>query len=204
MSNAPAPNGPDQGTNPARSVAVVGVISIVLLTVGLVLIAVALASNAQTAGPSVVVVRDLLIIVMALELIVIGTATVVLLVQVARFINLLTNEVQPLITSATDTVNAVRGTALFVSKHVTEPIISTAGTMQGVSKVLSDVEVIRKAAGVVMQAAVSGTPTGARSGTGSDGTAAGLEEVQPQPEQTDKSESTEGKDKSSAPIRDNF
>jgi len=180
-------------------------LSVVLLTAGLVLIAIALASNAQTAGPSVVVVRDLLIIVMALELIVIGTAIVVLLIQAARLVNLLTNEVQPLINSATDTVNTVRGTAQFISRHVTGPIISTAGTVGGISKVVSDVEVIRKAAGILLQAAVSGTPLGGRTGDSHpDGTVGGERPAVDVNSETDREARSEDGASSTSSIRDNF
>jgi hypothetical protein len=133
------------------------------MTVGLVLIAVALAANAETAGPGVRVVRDLLIIVMALELVVIGAAITVLLVQVARFINLVNNELQPLVTSASDTINAIRGTAIFISKNLTEPIINIQGTLKGLAKAAKDVETIQKAAGIFASAAAASSPTGAHS-----------------------------------------
>jgi hypothetical protein len=113
MSETPASDVPPEGSHQARNAVVAIIVVILLLTAGLVAIAAVLAAHADTAGPSVRVIRDLLIIVMALEMVVIGAAFVVLLVQVARFINLINNELQPLITATSDTVNTVRGTAVF-------------------------------------------------------------------------------------------
>ncbi len=161
MSDAPAPDTQTDKRPQARNAVIIAAIAIVLMTVGLVLIAVALAANAETAGPGVRVVRDLLIIVMALELVVIGAAITVLLVQVARFINLVNNELQPLVTSASDTINAIRGTAIFISKNLTEPIINIQGTLKGLARAAKDVETIQKAAGIFASAAAASSPTGA-------------------------------------------
>lgn len=156
MSEMPASDVQPEGSHQARNALVAVVVVILLLTAGLVVIAAVLAAHAETAGPSVRVIRDLLIIVMALEMVVIGAAFVVLLVQVARFINLINNELQPLITATSDTVNTVRGTAIFLSKNLAEPIIAANGALRGVARVIGDADAIRKAAGIVA-AAVAAT-----------------------------------------------
>lgn len=159
MNNLPQESTPQDGDSQVRNGLIAFVVVLALITIGLALLAWALANSAETAAASIVVVRDLVIIILAAEFIVIATAVTVLIIQIARLVNLLTNEVRPIIDSATDTVNTVRGTAEFVSRHVTDPVIKTAGALGGVSKILSDVEVLRKAAGFVMQAAASSTPT---------------------------------------------
>ncbi len=67
--------------------------------------------------------RDVFIIFMALESLIIGIALVVLIVQLATLINLLQNEIRPIINSTSETVNTLKGTAKFVSNNLTEPII---------------------------------------------------------------------------------
>ena len=67
--------------------------------------------------------RDVFIIFMALESLVIGIALVVLIVQLSSLINLLQNEVRPIIHSTNDTVNTIKGTARFVSDNLAEPVI---------------------------------------------------------------------------------
>ncbi|NJC95614.1 MAG: hypothetical protein FIB03_04625 [Anaerolineae bacterium] len=58
-------------------------------------------------------IRDIFIIVVALESLVIGVALIVLVVQLASLINLLQNEVKPILNATTDTVNTLRGAAEF-------------------------------------------------------------------------------------------
>ncbi len=140
---------------PAQSILIGAILGVVLLTVALVVGAVLLAINAESTAPAVKVVRDLLIIALALELLVIGIAFVVFLVQVARFINLMNNEIQPLITTTSDTLNTMRGTAAFLSKNLVEPVIAANAALRGMAKAMKDVEAIRKAAGIAMSAAMA-------------------------------------------------
>jgi hypothetical protein len=138
-------------------------VAILLITLGLLAIAVVLAGNAQTTAPGVQVIRDLLIIVVTLEVIVVGAAFIVFLIQVARLVNLISNEVEPLIEATSDTVNTVRGTAVFLSKNLVEPVVSMNSTLRGLAKVAGDVDALRKAAGVAVQVANAVSPTSATS-----------------------------------------
>ncbi len=67
--------------------------------------------------------RDVFIIFMALESLIIGIALVVLIVQLSTLINLLQNEIRPIINSTNETVNTIKGTTRFVSDNLTEPVI---------------------------------------------------------------------------------
>lgn len=67
--------------------------------------------------------RDVFIIFMALESLIMGIALVVLIVQLSTLINLLQNEVRPIINSTSETVNTIKGTARFVSDNLAEPVI---------------------------------------------------------------------------------
>ncbi len=160
MSDALSLNEQSDNQNQASGFAIGAGIGILVLTIILVVAAVLLAANAETTAPAVEVVRDVLIIVMALELAVIGVALVVFLVQLARFVNLMNNEVRPILASATDTVNAVRGTALFMNKHVTAPVMAVVSTLGGFGKIMRDADAIRKAAGIAVTTAVANWPTG--------------------------------------------
>jgi sorbitol-specific phosphotransferase system component IIBC len=68
-------------------------------------------------------IRDVFIIFMALESIIIGAALVILIVQLATLINLLQNEIKPILNSTNETVNTVRGTVTFLSDNLAEPVI---------------------------------------------------------------------------------
>jgi len=67
--------------------------------------------------------RDVFIIFMALTSLVLGVALVVLIIQMAVLINLLQNEIRPILDSTTETVNTLKGTTQFISKNLTEPVI---------------------------------------------------------------------------------
>lgn len=154
---------PDTDAASNRSIIVVAVIFLVL-TASLVAVAVFLALNPLTTGPSVRVVRDLMILVMALELVVVGVAVTVFLIQAARLINLVNNELQPLIDSTSDTINAVRGTAMFLSKNLADPVIQANSLLRGIGKIAGDVDAIRTAAGVISSAIATSGPAGVSPG----------------------------------------
>jgi len=67
--------------------------------------------------------RDVFIIFMALSSLVLGIALVVLIIQLAVLINLLQNEIRPILDSTTETVNTLKGTTQFISNNLTEPVI---------------------------------------------------------------------------------
>lgn len=81
-------------------------------------------------------IRDIFIIVVALESLVIGVALIVLVVQLASLINLLQNEVKPILKATTDTVNNLRGTAEFLGENVVEPVIKLNGYLAGLYRML--------------------------------------------------------------------
>lgn len=96
---------------------IVGVVIILALLIGSIIFLL-------TTQPSTTAkVRDVFIIFMALEFLVIGMALIILIVQVAKLINLLQNEVKPILASTNETANMLRGTTQFLSDHVVEPVI---------------------------------------------------------------------------------
>lgn len=68
-------------------------------------------------------IRDIFIIFMALTSLVLGIALVVLIAQLAMLINLLQNEIRPILDSTTEAVNTLKGTTRFLSNNLTEPVI---------------------------------------------------------------------------------
>ena len=89
-------------------------------------------------------IRDVFIIVVALESLVIGVALVVLVVQLASLINLLQNEVRPILKATNDTVNNLRGTAEFLGENVVEPVIKLNSYLAGLNRMLELMGVKKK------------------------------------------------------------
>jgi membrane protein implicated in regulation of membrane protease activity len=88
-------------------------------------------------------VRDVFIIVLALEFLVIGVSLVVLIIQLASLINLLENEVKPILKSTTETVNTLKGTTDFLSENLVDPVIKLNGTLAGLKKLLDLIKIAR-------------------------------------------------------------
>lgn len=81
-------------------------------------------------------IRDVFIIVVALETLVIGVALIVLVIQLASLINLLQNEVRPILNATSETVNTLRGTAEFLGENVVEPVIKLNGYLAAMKRML--------------------------------------------------------------------
>ena len=81
-------------------------------------------------------IRDVFIIFLALESLVIGVALVVLAVQLATLINLLQNEVRPMLESANETLNTLRGTTIFLSENLVEPVMKLNEYLASLRRVL--------------------------------------------------------------------
>jgi hypothetical protein len=104
------------------------VVIVVLLIVGIVFLA-------TTDDLTIVTrVRDIFIIFMALESLLIGAVLIILVVQLAILTNLIQNEIKPILDSTNETVNTLKGTTVFISKNITEPIIALNTSLAGFKK----------------------------------------------------------------------
>ncbi len=69
--------------------------------------------------------RDLAIIVLAMQALVVNILLGVLIWQVWRMVKLLNTEVKPILEDTQETIGTLRGTATFVSDNVVDPVMST-------------------------------------------------------------------------------
>lgn len=90
------------------------------------------------------ILRDFFIIVLALQGILISVALVILVLQVSTLINLLTNEVKPIIDETRETITTIRGTAEFMSKNVTSPVIRASSALAGARALLGEITLLRR------------------------------------------------------------
>jgi len=107
---------------------------IALVTVGL------LKQDSETTSK----IADVFIIFMGLEFLVIGLVLVILIIQLARLINLLQNEIKPIVESTNETVSTLRGTTQFLSDNLSEPVIRLNEYLAGVSEFFKIVRPKRK------------------------------------------------------------
>ena len=81
-------------------------------------------------------VRDIAIIALALESIIIGILLILLLWQVRGLTRLLQEELKPILDSARETVGTVRGTTSLVSETIVSPAVKIGSFAAGVRRVL--------------------------------------------------------------------
>ncbi len=83
------------------------------------------------------IARDVAIIILALESIVIGVLLAVLVIQVIRLVKLLREEVLPILNSTQETVGTVRGTATFMTDHLVQPVVKVSSYAAGARQAVS-------------------------------------------------------------------
>ena len=108
------------------SMAGIGGVMGVCLVLFLIAVGIGLLSGSSTATADFVsIARDLLLILMVLQGMLIGIGLLVVIFQLAALLNVLQSEIDPVMDSARETATTVKGTAQFISRHVTEPVIKT-------------------------------------------------------------------------------
>jgi hypothetical protein len=127
--------------SPNQRLTIVGaVIGVVILLAAIVAFIVYLANP----GTPTDKIRDIFIIFMALEFLLLGLALVILIVQLATLINLLQNEVKPILDSTNETANTLRGTAIFLSDNLVDPVIKLNEYLAGVRRMMNLINIARK------------------------------------------------------------
>jgi len=121
----------EQDKQMKRTMTIAGIGAVILL----ILLSVAIYFLLQPATPTDKI-RDVFIIVVALESLVIGVALIVLVTQLASLINLLQNEVRPILKATSETVNNLRGTAEFLGENVVEPVVKLNSYLAGLTRML--------------------------------------------------------------------
>ena len=110
----------------------------VIALVAILLVAIiGFAVFALTLNPAVTTnIRDIFIIFLAFESVIIGAALVILVIQVSKLINLLNNEVRPMLEATNETINHLRGTTKFLGENLVEPVVKLNSYMAGFQKLL--------------------------------------------------------------------
>ncbi len=118
------------------------------------------------------IVRDIAIILVALEILIMNVLLLVLIWQVWRLVKMIGVEIKPVIEDGQETVGTVKGSAEFVSSSIISPLITTSSRVAGIWR---SVNVIRSELKSSMGEI---TPTGRRS------TSADTDSTQSAPEST--------------------
>jgi len=115
-------------------------------------------------------IRDIAIIVIALETVILNALLIVLIWQIWRLVRMLRDEIRPILEDARETVDTVKGTATFVSEEVVSPVIQAGSRLAGFRRT---VQVLRSEAQASLETLawlqwlVQGPGKGKRSSNGS-------------------------------------
>jgi len=88
-------------------------------------------------------IRDIFIIFMALESLILMFTLVILIIQMSVLINLLQNEIRPILQSTNETVSTLRGTANFLSDNIAEPVIKANEYFAGFQQLVALIGIAR-------------------------------------------------------------
>ena len=84
--------------------------------------------------------RDIAIILLALETIIIGVILLLLLWQVRLLVILLRDEVKPILKDAQETTKTVQSTTRFVGKRVAKPAVGAISFMSGLKSAVKSLK----------------------------------------------------------------
>jgi len=114
----------------------IGIVVAVVLVIALLATALVFLLSPRTDAEYVARIRDVFIIFMALESLLIGFVLILLIIQVARLTNLLQNEIKPILDSTNETVSTLRGTTAFLSDNLIEPVMKLNEYLAGLQQLL--------------------------------------------------------------------
>ena len=127
-------NPPESDQESKRAAIIIGLVVFLILAGIIAALVVLLHPNTDAAY--VARLRDVFIIIMAFESVLIGAVLVLLIFQLARLTNLLQHEIKPILDSTNETVSTLRGTTTFISDNISEPIIKLNEFLAGFSKLI--------------------------------------------------------------------
>jgi membrane protein implicated in regulation of membrane protease activity len=120
------------GQRPSGVWVVLAVVLLLALMVGLVFAVVAMVRHPDQTET----IRDIVIIMMAVESLLIGIVLIALIVQLARLTAMLQNEVKPILDSTNETVSTLRGTTTFLSDKLVKPVVRVNSTVAALRRAI--------------------------------------------------------------------
>jgi hypothetical protein len=122
-----------------RGIIVGASLLIIVLIAGIVLAVIAMVNHPDQTET----IRDIVIVFMAVESLLIGLTLILLIIQLARLTALLQNEIKPILDSTNDTVNTLRGTTQFLSRNLVDPVMKVNSTASAIRKALGLMKIDR-------------------------------------------------------------
>jgi hypothetical protein len=122
-----------------RGIVIGASLLLIVLIAGIVLAVIAMVNHPNQTET----IRDIVIIFMAVESLLIGLTLVLLIIQLARLTALLQNEIKPILDSTNETVNTLRGTTQFLSNNLVKPVMKANSTANAIRQALGLIKIGR-------------------------------------------------------------
>jgi hypothetical protein len=132
------PSQPKNGTQ-SRGIIIGASLLLIILIAGIVIAVIAMVNHPDQTET----IRDIVIIFMAVESLLIGLTLVLLIIQLARLTALIQNEIRPILDSTNDTVNTLRGTTQFLSNNLVKPVMKFNSTASAIRQALGLIKISR-------------------------------------------------------------
>lgn len=83
---------------------------------------------------TILVVRDIFIIVLGLVSCLSGVVLILLLISIIRLINMIEFELKPILLKTNDTLGTIRGTTVFMSENIVRPATKASSYVAGIRR----------------------------------------------------------------------
>ena len=123
-----------------KAAAVLGIL-IILILLGAALAAALTA--AETWAPLIQILRDVLLMILIMESILVIAALAILMLQAAGFLIMLKTEVKPILDNARETTRLSKATAQFINSNAVDPLIQIKSFLSGLLAFLRELIRIR-------------------------------------------------------------
>jgi hypothetical protein len=122
-----------------------GIVGLFLLSLMLALFIGIVFGKTDSVAEIIAIVRDLVLILLAVQAMLMGIALIILVLQLAAVVNLLQNEIDPVMKNLQDTSQTVKGTSQFLSENLSAPVIESKAWVAALRTLLHEIAGIRSA-----------------------------------------------------------
>lgn len=131
---------PSEQIEKSRAWVVAIVLLLALIITGLILAVISMVNNPDQTE----IIRDIVIIFMAVESSLIGIVMIILITQLARLTAMLQNEIKPILDSTNETLNTLRGTTTFLSNNLVDPIVKANSVITALRRAIELLPISRR------------------------------------------------------------
>ena len=131
---------PSERIEKSRAWIVAIVLLLALIITGLILAVISMVNNPDQTE----IIRDIVIIFMAVESSLIGIVMIILITQLARLTAMLQNEIKPILDSTNETLNTLRGTTTFLSNNLVDPVVKANSVITALRRAIELLPISRR------------------------------------------------------------